>query len=190
MGHHSSGAARAARAGLLAACLLLAACGDDGEPPVAPLPLATAYYLVAVDGQPLPAAIDSSIDDGGDVTLVRIVARTLELVSADSAQYAELNDVVERLAGGTLTPWSVNCSSMRVGWRRVGNQIVVDLPPSWMRPDGMVDTLTLARRALFQVHREPHPPGTPARRSWPLEYREGRPATPLCLIQAPVYERK
>jgi hypothetical protein len=163
------------------ALVLLAACGDD-DPPVAPLTLASAYRLATVDGRFVPAALDSSVDENGSNRFVRITARTLEFLTADSAQYAEASDVVERLAGGGLTYWSVECHSMRIGWRRAGNLVLLELPPAWMRPEGITDTLTIARRSLLQLHRGPTPPGMPPRRSWTLDYREGRPATPLCAM--------
>lgn len=162
----------------IAALALLAAIAcDDG--PTEPR-LGAAYRLVTVDGRPLPAAYDSIFLFDGSNRFFRITGRLLELVSADSADYAEATDVVERLAGGGFTPWTIECSRRRIAWRREGNRIILVGVPWTAPPMVRNDTLEMSGGSLIQWRREPPADDQSTGRVWRLTYTASRTSPSAC----------
>ena len=147
---------------LAALALLLAAC----EPkPTAPQ-LSDQYALVWVDGRPVPAVVDSFVTAEGRTRLRRITGRFLVAVSRDSMQYTTRGDVMERASGGGLTTVAVECSSVRVAWRRVGSSVLLDYTGFPSPPTPAVDTLRIAGPGLLQKLRQ----GDPADDAYVLSY--------------------
>ena len=75
---------------VLAALLVAAACGDSPSD----VEIAATWSLSTVDGKFLPAAVDSFEVNDGAMRLYRIVGRTIDIISSDSARYLLENDVV------------------------------------------------------------------------------------------------
>jgi hypothetical protein len=163
--------------------LALAACQDTSTEPS----LAASYLLATVDDKPVPAIYDSIFrDDGSSNRLYRILGRSLEIVSRDSAQYAQATDVVERLSDGSLMVWAADCTSLQVAYRRVGHRIILTIDPNILLLPGTPprpithDTLEVMGSGLVQWRREGPTIAHPEGRVWRLEYREGTPAVPVC----------
>lgn len=135
--------------------LPLVGCGDDD--PTGPRS-GIRYELTSVSGGPVPAIVDSSQAAGRPVRLHRVVARALRFLSADSAQYTVVSDVVERATGGGFNPVSTECASMRVAWRRAGANVLLDFT-GFPAPAVPVDTLRVSGRAIVQRLREGDPAG-------------------------------
>lgn len=163
--------------------LALTACKDTPTEPN----LAATYLLAAVDGKPVPAIYDSIFrPDSSAIRLYRILGRSLEIISRDSAQYSQSTDVVERLSDGSLNVRAADCTALTVAYRRVGRRVILTIDPNVLLFQGAppqpvtYDTVEVVGSGLVQWKREgptiPYPEG----RAWRLEYREGTPATPVC----------
>jgi len=143
----------------------MVACGDVTAP------LAnTAYLLHTVNGEPLPAIIDSARAPGVNLDF-RIVGRTLEFLGPDSVQYAEASDVVEPLPDGSLKLVQSSCESVKASYNLAGRQLVVRIPPNRVLGTPLRnDTLTtFGRDSLVQIHD-----------GLRLTFSPGRPDVPLC----------
>ncbi|SRR6266540_1379763 len=168
---------------LLTICVAAAAsclfgCGDSQ----APVLLAPAYTLTSINRNPVPFVTDSTRLPGFNRD-VRIVGRSLQFLSADTAVYAEATDVVEPLPDGSLKTWATDCFRLLVGYleRRSFVVLTIDLnvfrglgdPPVPIR----YDTLTVVRDTLVGRQR------LDATRVLRLSFTPGQPPAPIC--QAP-----
>ncbi|HEX8691769.1 MAG TPA: hypothetical protein VF746_05080 [Longimicrobium sp.] len=172
-------------ASLCLAGAALAACeGSPSEPDLEP-----AYVLVSVDGRPLPATTDSSTLSPSGTIHFRIVARTLELLSSDSAQYTQVEDAVQ--AGRQIR---YDCWTKRIAYRREGPRLVLTIdpndpgtPPSLAQPL-IIETLEVGRGRL--VHQLTGPPSrvNPSGLSLRLEYAAADPPAQRC-VGAPASTR-
>lgn len=155
---------------VLALAPILVACS---EAPAIP-PATSFHVLVALDGQPIPAAYDSVHFENTN-RFLRVTGRTLEIFSADSAHYAQATDVIERMPSGEVVEWSASCTTQRVPYRRVGDRLILTVLDNGSLRD---DTLEVAGSTLIQWMREEPSSFHPEGRTWRLEYREGEPDMP------------
>ena len=146
----------------IALVTLGAACDDEPTDPS----LSDQYALVRVNGQPLPAVVDSFTSAEGRMRYRRIAARYIVVVAPDSAQYTTVTDVAERATNGELFAVGADCSSVRVGWRRAGSNVLLDFTGFPSPPVPPIDTLRISGRTLLQKLRQ----GDPADDAYALSY--------------------
>jgi len=135
------------------AAVSLPGCGESH----APLVLATEYTLGSVDGRPLPFVTDSirRPDSNRDV---RIVGRSVKILSADSAEYSEAEDVVEPFEDGSSIVWASTCFRLRVGYVARRSFVVLAIDTNFFLPFGgppaiRYDTLTAIGDTLVAQER-------------------------------------
>ena len=144
---------RAAAILAIAAGVSAASCDSEPTAPEA----GASYRLVAVEGRGLPAAIDS-FAFGDRRRITRVTGRSLARLSADSAQYTMRSDVIDRdPVTGAVFPVSLECTSIRVPWRRAGKHVILDFTgiPGFLR--WPVDTLRTSGAALLQTYKRGDP---------------------------------
>lgn len=142
--------------------------------------------LASVNGLAVPAALDSATI-GESHILYRVVGRSIEIVSRDSALYAWATDAVERAADGSLERQSFACEARQVAWTQEGDRLIlsaaaVQHPPSTGFPNrpAINDTLQMrSGRLLHEVHQPPSIP-YPEGRLLEFEYRSGDLDVPVC----------
>lgn len=164
-------------------CAVFAAgCGDSPTGPST----GSVYVLDSVNGLPVPAALDSATV-GESRILYRIVGRSVEIVSRDSALYAWATDAVERAEDGTLERRSFDCEARQVAWTQEGDRLIlsaaaVQHPPSTGFPNRPAINDTLQMRSGSLLHQVHEPPSVtyPDRRVLEFEYRTGELDVPIC----------
>jgi hypothetical protein len=124
------------------AAVSIPGCGESH----APLVLAPEYALRSVDGRPLPFVTDSARfpDINRDY---RIVGRSVKILSADSADYSEAEDIVEPLGDGSSRVWASTCFRLRIGYVARRSFVVLAIDTNFFLPFGgppgiRYDTLT------------------------------------------------
>lgn len=147
-----------------------------------PLPaLERGYVLATVNGAAVPAAVDTfpGTQPGQPTLYRRVLGRTLEILSRDSARYT----VAGEMRSGELA--QVECASATVPLARSGARLVL---PAVGMGGGPVppyvagaDTLTVADDGrLVQVKERPAQGGRPAAHTLRFEYVAARSAVPAC----------
>jgi hypothetical protein len=170
---------------------LLASCGDSLGPRVG-----TSWVLQTVDGERVPAAYHTLLVGTDSLYAMRVLGRTLEFLSRDSAHYEHATDEVVHLPGGTLEPLGFRCTSQRVGYRREANRLILAIDPNRgivhnMPPLPIVyDTLEVSGSGLIQRVRALPGIMRPAGSEWRLDYREDEPRVrPCSLAPEPPFDR-
>lgn len=174
---HATRAAVGAAAVVLA--IALAACGDG----TGPSPLANAYVLSTVAGEPVPYEAGRFGTPPTNGTVYQLSARTVEFLDGSRAQYAT-EDRSILYENGIPRDTLRGCESRTVQYRRDGARVILFTErsgsgaPSGGFPTGpapFTDTLTVRGDALVATERV-----RSDRPAAELVYVPGRPQRPIC----------
>jgi hypothetical protein len=131
-----------------AVCLALAAC----ESSTGSTPVEGTYTLYSVEGRLLPVTVDSvRWADGTAYTVDRLLASSVEILSADSARYTLSERKVTYIAPGDSV-YSGRCISMPVPYRVQGDRLLLIIEPAlWGQPGPLrLDSLQIGDESLVR----------------------------------------
>jgi hypothetical protein len=138
--------------------------------------LSPEYVLTTVNGSQLPYVVDSVRSQGGNRDF-RIVGRSIQFLSADSAQYEQASDIVEPLPGGTSNLLEAGCFGVKTVYVAYRSFLVITIDSNIFHPPAPVpiryDTLrAFGDTLVYQL--------VESSRVLRLAFVPGRPSTPVC----------
>ncbi|HEU0298337.1 MAG TPA: hypothetical protein VFR37_02760 [Longimicrobium sp.] len=159
----------------LALSLALAACEGSTDS----VPLDGVYVLQMVEGQPVPAAVDTQYwNDNVTYSVNRVMARSLEFLDRDSVVYTTAHQTVTYFSAAD-SAFSVGCTSAPVPYRVRNGRLLLIVEPALFGQQGRlrIDTLQVENDEL--VHNIRSEGGRPLRLEYAPASQPARCASPL-----------